>query len=222
MAARIRLAMFVFAASACLASVPALGDSDAGGMPVHHGFYFNTDVGPAATHVTFNGPHDHLGVRSGAANVDFRFGYALTPHFVLSLDLNGMATANKPDTTLNGSSIRYGGDSYYGASMLGVGLSWYSESNICVGFTLGPGRVTQHLGNTDIKSESGFAAQVRVGREWWVGNDWGLGLVGGLGYVSASANVRESVVDPSGATYTAYFDHAEARTAFIAFSATFN
>lgn len=211
----------LFLSAAGIAPMSASAGTEPGGWPAHSGFYFNTDVAPAAMHVEYSGPHDNMDVRSGGANVDFRFGYALTRNLVLSLDLNGEATVNKPDTTLNGNKLYSSTDYHFASAMVGAGLTWYFDNNLFLGFTVGSGQVTLHYDNTDFNSDNGFATQLRVGKEWWIGHDWGLGVVGGYDYVSANTDTRVNVFGPSG-TYTAYFDHADARAFFIGFTATFN
>lgn len=197
------------------------GSRPGSSAPVHQGFYFNADVGLGGSQYHITGPQDSLDVNGGAANVDFRFGYALTPHLILSLDLNGTATVKNPDSKLNGSTLYYSSDTQYGTALIGVGVTWYFDNNLFLGGTLGTAQLSSHQNNTDINSDNGFGAQFRVGKEWWVGSDWGLGVVGGLSYASASTNTNLTVNTPSG-SYTAYFDHAEATTAFVAFTATFN
>ncbi len=204
-----------------LAPGTASAGTGPGGWPEHSGFYFNTDVGLASIHYEFTGPADKLEVRSGGANLDFRFGYALTRHLVLSLDLNGTATVNKPDTTLNGSALHSNTDYHFASSAVGAGLTWYFDNNLFLGLSAGSGQATFHYYNTDINSDNGFAAQVRVGKEWWLGDDWGLGVVGGFDYLSAGTNMHLDVIN-SGSVYTAYLDHVDARIFFVGFTATFN
>ena len=201
--------------------MPARAESIGSGAPVHQGFYFNTDVGLGGSHYNLTGPNDNMDVRGGAANVDTRFGYAVTPHLILSLDLNGTSTGNNPDTTLNGSKIYSSTDYSFSSGMFGAGLTWYFDNNLFLGFTVGTGRASFHINNNDVNSNNGFGTQVRFGKEWWIGDDWGLGVMGGVDYVSADTNTRLTVIEPSG-TYTAYFNHADATTLFVAFSATFN
>ena len=192
------------------------------GWHVHRGFYFNTDAGFAYSHYDFTGPADKVEAHGGGASVDFRFGYALTPNFVLSLDLTGTATVNKPDTTLNGATLRSNTDYHFASASAGAGLTWYFDNDLFLGLTVGSGQATFHYNNTDINSDNGFAAQARMGKEWWLGDDWGLGVVGGVDYVSAGSNMRLHVIDSSGSVYTAYLDHVDTRTFFVGFTATFN
>jgi len=63
---------------------------------------------------------------------------------------------------------------------------------------------------------------VRFGKEWCIGDDYGFGVVGGMDYVTTHNNTRINVIDPYGNIYTAYFDHADAITLFVDFTATFN
>lgn len=205
-----------------LAPLAARAGVSPAGWHVHEGFYFNTDVGPAYSHYHFTGPADEVKAHGGGADVDFRFGYALTHHLVLSLDLNGTATVNKPDTTLNGTTLHFNTDYHFASSSVGAGLTWYFENNLFLGLTVGSGQATFNYNNTDINSNNGFAAQMRMGKEWWLGDDWGLGVVGGLDYVSASTNMRLNVASSSSTFYTAYLDHVDSRTVFIGFTATFN
>lgn len=215
-----RRGVALFAVLLCAVLVPA-GASAAQGQ-WHSGFYFNADVGPAGTYYHYSGPNDSLDTHSGGANVDFRFGYALTPHLMLSGDLSGAATQKNPDTTLDGRNVYSSGDLQFSSGMLGVGLTWYFDDNMFAGFTAGVGQVTLQVNNTDWNSNSGFGTQIRVGKEWWVGSEWGLGIVSGLSYVSATTDTNVTVTDSSGNVYAAHFDHVDSTAAFVAFTATFN
>jgi hypothetical protein len=209
-------------AALMLSSQADAGTVAGGKSPVHQGFYFNVGVAPAAGHYHFTGPGANMDVHGGAADVDFRFGYAVTRHLILSLDLSGMATVNNPDTTLNGYTLRSSSDYHFGSALSGLGLTWYFDNNLFLGLTAGTGQISLHYNNTDINSNNGFGTQIRFGREWWVGHDWGLGIVGGLDYVTAGTDTHIVVIDPYGNVYTAYFDHADATTLFVGFTATFN
>ena len=43
----------------------------------------------------------------------------------------------------------------------------------------------------DETSDTGFAAEVGLGKEWWVGNKWGLGASFTAGYHSIPSGRRE-------------------------------
>ena len=208
------------AAAPAHAAQPPPGDVG----PVHRGFYFNTDVGPAAGRYNFSGPRDSGDAHGWAANIDLRFGYALTGHLIVSADLTGSATANNPDTTLDGRSVHASSDYYFGSSAVAVGLTWYWDDNLFLGGNVGAGRVVLHFSNpnTSIDSNTGFAAQLRFGKEWWVGDNWGLGIVGGVSYVSAGADSNLGVTRSGGGTYVAHLDHMDATVYFVGFTASFN
>lgn len=213
---------FLFVLGMAFVPMSAIAATAAGGWNTHRGFYLSTDVGYAESHYDYTGPSDKLEVHSGGANVDFRFGYALTPHLVLSLDLNGAATVNKPDTTLNGNTLHSGTNYHFASAQAGVGLTWYFDNDLFLGATVGSGQATFHYNNIDVNSDNGLGAQLRMGKEWWLGDDWGLGVVGGLDYISAGANMHLNVAKSSGSVYTVYLDHVDTRTFFIGFTATFN
>jgi len=67
---------------------------------------------------------------------------------------------------------------------VGAGLTYYfMPVNIYLSGSIGMGQLT---GSGDVtgESDSGPAAMVSVGKEWWVSGRWGLGLAGVLGFVS--------------------------------------
>ena len=216
------VAAFLLILGMGLMPLSAIAATTRDGWNTHSGFYFNTDVAPAVSHYDYTGPADELKAHSGGANVDFRFGYALNHHLVLSLDLNGTATVNRPDMTLNGTALHSATDYHFASAMAGAGLTWYFDNDLFLGVTAGSGQATFHYNNTDINSDNGFGAQIRMGKEWWLGDEWGLGVVGGLDYISAGANMHLDVVDSSGNVYTAHLDHVNTRTFFVGFTATFN
>lgn len=193
-----------------------------GGPPEHAGFYFNTDVGAANCQYHFTGPRDTMDTYTQGVSLALRFGYALTRNVILSADLGASATMQNPNTTLDGFSVNSSGNLQFSSTLVGVGVAWYFEHNLLLGFTVGTGRITLNLDNRDLNSDNGFASQLRFGKEWWIGDYWGLGVIGGVTYVSANANMDISVTNPFGNTGTVYFNHTDSTTGFVAFTATFN
>lgn len=190
--------------------------------PTHDGFYFNVTVGPAYSNYEITGSGNTLKADGGAASLDLRFGGAVTDHLVLSGVLGGSATLLNPDTTFNGASVSSSEDYQFGTSMVGVGLTYYFDNNLFLGFDAGVGQVRYSSSSTDLHSDSGFAAQVRFGKEWWVGDDWALGVVCGYKYLNADASIGLAVYDPHSGYHTVYLDKAKAGTVYIAFTVSFN
>lgn len=218
----------LLASLACVAAFPLLlssraaaADAQPVSAPVHDGFFFNTDVGPAWTDYEISGPQGTLEASSGGATVSFRFGAALTPHLVLSGNIQANATANRPDLTFNGNDLSASGDYQFAAATYGVGLTWYSDGNTFVGFTLGTSRASLVTDDYDVDSDWGYGLGVRVGHEWWVGDDWALGIVGSVRYMQADADADVLILTPTG-TNVVHFDQVKATVVGIGFTATFN
>ena len=113
-----------------------------------------------------------------------------------------------PDAKLSGVDGQFHGS--ITMSGVGGGLTWWvMPANFYFSGTLGVGllSVEPDVGSS-ASTDTGFAAQVSLGKEWWVGDSWGLGVAGGFTY----HNVPDGDVEEnwSGTSFS------------IRFSATYN
>jgi hypothetical protein len=117
------------------------------------------------------------------------------------------------DITSGATSLSVSDNSY------GIGLTYYfMPANVFLGGTIGLGTISfssEVNGTTsNSSSQTGFALQLKVGKEWWVSKRWGLGVSGGYGLVTASDKPDSSYPNYSGTLSTNKF--------FVLFNTTYN
>lgn len=159
------------------------------GYHQHNGFYLSMNLGPTFLSVKdqlsdsyispYNREYNGMGVM-----LDLKLGWALKENLILHATLisnimNDPTTKNKHPLYEEFSSIVDMGD-----ELIGAGVTYYlMPSNILLSCSMGVGQfsVTDTQGmHKNINSESGFAMQLKLGKEWWVSKNWGLGV--GLTY----------------------------------------
>ena len=105
--------------------------------------------------------------------------------------------------TLGGVAFR-DDDVDVGQSMIGGGLTyWFGESNAYVTASAGFGELTFDIDGDDETSDTGFATELQVGKEWWVSRKWGLGVALAGGYHSIPGDDLGS--DFSGTSFAVKF-----------------
>jgi hypothetical protein len=95
---------------------------------------------------------------------------------------------------------------------LGVGITnYFDPSNLYLSATIGVGGLNLDIdGLGDADSDAGFAAEILLGKEWWVGDNWGIGLAGLFGFHSIASGDPDLDANSNGGNFA------------ILFSATFN
>ena len=71
------------------------------------------------------------------------------------------------------------------ACAIGPGVTYYlMPANVYFSGSVGVGSLS---GSDELNgnSDTGFALDTTIGKEWWVGDNWGLGLAGDFTYLSA-------------------------------------
>lgn len=68
-------------------------------------------------------------------------------------------------------------------SGVGGGVTYYfMPANIYLSGSVGPAWLSLTVDGDESSSDTGFALDITLGKEWWVGGSWGLGLAGCFGY----------------------------------------
>ena len=76
-----------------------------------------------------------------------------------------------------------GGDASLSMSAVGAGLTyWFLPANIYVSPSLGFGTLSLQQGRNTITTDSGFALDATIGKEWWASDQWGLGFAASASY----------------------------------------
>lgn len=117
-------------------------------------------------------------------------------------------SVQNPKARLEGERVDADQDFTMSVSAFGPGVTGYFGQNFYLSGSLGVARLTLSTDNIDYKSETGYAAEVVLGKEWWVGRRWGLGVAAAGQYHSIGTQDFEN--DFKGTSFG------------LRFSATFN
>jgi hypothetical protein len=126
-------------------------------------------------------PFDAVGdlqYKDVSGDLNFAIGGVVGKNLALHGTLWGWAMAD-PDVEFLG----FEGESNETVDMTAVGggvTYYFMPVNMYLSGSLGPAWLTIE----DSDSDTGFAVDLTLGKEWWVGNSWGLGLAGSFGYHS--------------------------------------
>jgi opacity protein-like surface antigen len=101
-------------------------------------------------------------------------------------------------------------DATYSVSAFGAGLTYYTDSNFYVSPSIGLATASIEFDNVTVESDTGFAVDLTIGKEWWVSDKWGLGVAAGFGFHAIPLDEDVSEDDATGNNFA------------LRFSATFN
>ena len=123
------------------------------------------EEGPAA--LEFHGP---------SGTFDVSIGAVVAKNLAIHGTLGGWGLA-EPTVEIAGLGGEEADDTFVALSMVGGGLTyWFGESNAYVTASAGFGELTFDVDGDDEDSDTGFATEVGIGKEWWVSGRWGLGV----------------------------------------------
>jgi hypothetical protein len=200
------------------AQEPAMTETPKGSQ-THDGFYLSLTGGPAfgdivleASNVSFK----KMEFSGSGFQFDFKIGGVVSEesNLILSFDMISRAISG-PSLTVDGVTATTTGDVIASDALYGVGLTkYFMPSNIFISATFGVGVFQLEFNNTKANSETGFAFQLKAGKEWWVSDNWGLGVAAGVASISADDKTDASMPNYSGQLSTTKF--------FVVFNTTFN
>jgi hypothetical protein len=85
-------------------------------------------------------------------------------------------------------------------SAWGVGFTYYvMPANFYISPSIGAAQLTIEEDGVSVSSDTGFAAELSMGKEWWVGDNWGLGVAGGVGFHKIPTDDTEDLSGPNAA-----------------------
>lgn len=122
----------------------------------------------------------------------FKFGATIAPNVALGVDLFGL-NMFEPSVEQNGVDLGNAEGTRASVGAIGLGGTFYvMPANLYIAASAGVGLGTiefrGRFGNVVVTSKEdsrpGFAANIMVGKEWWVSRKWGLGLAGQLVYAN--------------------------------------
>ena len=144
--------------------------------------YGSTSIESQRTDYEFSG---------GAGNINLAIGGGIASNLALHGTIWGWSV-DGPDFKIDGETITsVRTDLSMGA--VGGGLTYYiMPANVYLSGSLGFGSLTADGPDLEGESDTGFAADATLGKEWWVGGKWGLGIAGGVGFHSIGDDFVDS------------------------------
>src|SRR5262245_38900549 len=168
---------------ALIASLFAIPYATAGQPRTHDGLFLRLSGGVAFANTSIeanNGDEFEVGDMGGHGN--FAIGGTIGNNLILHGTLWGWDISDV-DLEVNEQEVNTNADVSLGA--VGGGLTYYFEpSNIYLSGSIGVGQLSFGDSGGLEDSDTGLAADVLLGKEWWVGNSWGLGIAGDINYHS--------------------------------------
>jgi hypothetical protein len=148
----------------------------------HDGFLLRLSAGAGRAETTNIAPPEGGGdvdesvTASGtSADLNVAIGGMISPNVAIHATLWGWGVPS-PETTV-------GGDASLSMSAVGAGLTyWFLPANIYVSPSLGFGTLSLQQGRNTITTDSGFALDATIGKEWWASDQWGLGFAASASY----------------------------------------
>jgi len=164
------------------------GTANAGGAPREHdGFFMRLSMGGGSGKSTIEEAGNKAELKGGAGDMNLAFGGMVSKNLALHGTMWGWGVQD-PDASITLAGFGSGSGSlngFLGMSAIGPGVTYYvMPANVYLSGSLGVGSLSgsdEFNGN----SETGFALDATIGKEWWVGDNWGLGFAGDFTYLSA-------------------------------------
>lgn len=154
-------------------------------------FFMRLSGGFGFSNATFDEPSETTLSGFGGMG-SFKFGATIAPNVALGVDLFGL-NMFEPSVTVNGDDLGSAEGTRASVGAIGLGGTFYiMPANLYIAASAGVGLGTiefrGRFGNVVVTSEEdsrpGFAANVMIGKEWWVSRKWGIGLAGQLVFAS--------------------------------------
>lgn len=176
---------------------------------VHDGFFLRLAPGFGWNNTESDSGGNSLKMSGVSGLFNFAIGGAVSQDLILHLDASGVRTSD-PEVKQNGTDVS-SNFSYSSTSMVGLGMTYYFPSNFYLTGAAGMAESRYKSNGSTTKTDTGFGANVMVGKEWWVSDNWGLGIAGQFLYTNCPS--KSSVVGKP---------DVEATSFGVLFSATYN
>jgi hypothetical protein len=203
------IALFIFVSSLGFAQ-----DSE-----THKGLYLSVTGGLAFGAITLNATNSTfstLEANGAGFQYDIKIGAIVSEeeNLILSFDAIGRAIS-APSWTLDDTAVYSTSSVSASDAMYGIGITkYFMPSNMFVSGTFGLGKFQIDYANSKVTSHSGFAFQLKGGKDWWVSDDWELGISVGLAHIAA-----DDQSDPSNPSYSGTLSTIKV---FVGLSVTYN
>jgi len=175
----------------------------------HDGFLLRLSLGFGYENLAIDsGAASTIDIGGFGAGTSIGIGGVIAPNLAINADLFAAAVVS-PNVKQNGVALGEATDTSVTLSGLGVGATYYiMPVNVYVALSLGFAATSITVDGSDFQSDSGFALNAMVGKEFWVGSEWGIGVAGQFIYADVP-----TTSDDASASFIA---------ANLMFTATFN
>ena len=163
----------------------AAGTPDAAASDKSHdgGFFLRMAIGGGHASTEVEDSLGDLELHGPSGSFDIAIGAVVAKNFAIHGTLGGFALS-EPTVEFRGFE-EDGDDVNMAMSMVGGGVTYFfGNTNAYVTASAGAAELIIDFDGDDETSDTGFAAEVGLGKEWWVGNKWGLGVAVTGGYHS--------------------------------------
>jgi hypothetical protein len=193
-------ATFLVAGSASAANEPKMHDG---------GFFLRLSAGLGSAQTKFDDLDDNESKLSGlSGDANFAVGANVGGSLAIHGTFWGFSMTD-PELETDGVEVELD-DATYSVSAFGAGLTYYTASNFYVSPSVGLATASIEFDNVTVESDTGFAVDLTIGKEWWVSDKWGLGVAAGFGFHAIPLDEDVSEDDATGNNFA------------LRFSATFN
>ncbi len=160
----------------------------------HEGFFLRLALGPSYQSLQFEGDSDTFEFDGFGLGSSVAIGGVVHPNLAIHADLFAAAMVD-PDFTTNGDLVGETSDLSVSLSGLGVGATYYfMPTNLYASLSFGFGTATFEFPGSTADTDSAFALNATVGREFWVAPEWGVGVAGQFTYLDVpNADTGRSV-----------------------------
>lgn len=180
---RIRF-VFPVVGALLVAGILTAQTADAGGGPRDHdgGFFLRLSAGGGMATTGLDEANGTSRMDGSTGDINLAIGGVITPNLAIHGTLFGWLVSDpKAEFPGTGSGTLENVD--LSLSAIGAGITYYlMPANIYFSGSIGAGELTIDVKGLSISTDTGLAADLTIGKEWWVGDNWGLGVAGGFGF----------------------------------------
>jgi hypothetical protein len=135
---------------------------------------------------------DKVELNGPSFDFDVALGVGIGRNFIVHASVFGWSVV---DPTIEVNGVGFDTDDVtLSLAAFGPGVTYYfGESNFYLTGAVGIATQTLKIDRVTFDSDTGWAMQVGLGKEWWVGDRWGVGVAAGFNYHSVPSG--ESDVD---------------------------
>ena len=153
----------------------------AGEPQTHDGFFLRLSGGGGYAESSVNSPIGDVKLSGATGDFNLAIGGVVSPNLAVHGTIWGW-TASDPDVEIGSASGSASGASLT-MSAFGAGITYYFVPiNMYISPSLGFGTLSVEEDNVSASTDTGFALDATLGKEWWVSGGWGIGVAGAFSY----------------------------------------